>query len=169
MRLSDTIEQFIKLTLMQEATEIELKRNELAEYFRCAPSQINYVLSTRFTPAHGYIIESRRGGGGGIHIYRIVQEGQNPLLQIEQELEQPTDELTASHLIQQLCENGLIDKSQAALMQAAVSREALSIPLPTEMKDALRSHILRQMLHEVSKQQSKRPLPETTTYELTTL
>ena len=50
MRLSDTIEQFIKTMLVEETQEIELKRNELAEYFNCAPSQINYVLSTRFTP-----------------------------------------------------------------------------------------------------------------------
>ena len=57
MRLSDTIEQFIKTMLVEETQEIELKRNELAEYFNCAPSQINYVLSTRFTPDHGYIIE----------------------------------------------------------------------------------------------------------------
>lgn len=57
MRLSDTIESFIKQLLSQDETEVELKRNELAEYFGCAPSQINYVLATRFTPDHGYVIE----------------------------------------------------------------------------------------------------------------
>ena len=67
MRLSDTIESFIKELLSQDETEVELKRNELAEYFGCAPSQINYVLATRFTPDHGYVIESRRGGGGYSH------------------------------------------------------------------------------------------------------
>ena len=51
--------------MTQDENEIELKRNELAEYFNCAPSQINYVLATRFTPDHGYLIQSRRGGGGG--------------------------------------------------------------------------------------------------------
>ena len=64
MRLSDSIESFIKTLLSQDETEVELKRNELAEYFGCAPSQINYVLATRFTLDDGYIIESRRGGGG---------------------------------------------------------------------------------------------------------
>ncbi len=63
MRLSDAIEEFIKELWEHDEAEVELKRNELAEYFRCAPSQINYVLSTRFTPDHGYAIESRRGGG----------------------------------------------------------------------------------------------------------
>ena len=62
--LSDSIEAFIKTLLEDENREIELRRNELAEHFQCAPSQINYVLATRFTPDHGYVIESRRGGGG---------------------------------------------------------------------------------------------------------
>ena len=77
MRLSDTIEEFIKTMMAQDEQEIELKRNELAEYFSCAPSQINYVLSTRFTPDHGYIIESRRGGGGCIRVIRLRQESEN--------------------------------------------------------------------------------------------
>ena len=55
MRLSDSIESFIKTMLNEESTEVELKRNELAEYFGCAPSQINYVLATRFSPDHGYL------------------------------------------------------------------------------------------------------------------
>ena len=71
MRLSDTIEDFIKMLLSQEEREVELKRNELAEYFGCAPSQINYVLATRFTPDHGYVIESRRGGGGYRNVSKI--------------------------------------------------------------------------------------------------
>ena len=80
MRLSDTIESFIKELLSQNETEVELKRNELAEYFGCAPSQINYVLATRFTPDHGYVIESRRGGGGYIRIMRVVKSGSQHLL-----------------------------------------------------------------------------------------
>ena len=62
-QLSDNIEHFIK-ELMCDDTHIELRRNELAQHFGCAPSQINYVLATRFSVDHGYIIESRRGGGG---------------------------------------------------------------------------------------------------------
>lgn len=62
--LSDSIEDFIKALMEDEQDQqqaIELRRNELAEHFQCAPSQINYVLATRFTPDHGYVIESRRG------------------------------------------------------------------------------------------------------------
>ena len=74
MRLSDTIEQFIKNMISEEPqAEVDLKRNELAAYFHCAPSQINYVLSTRFTPDHGYVTSSQRGGGGYIRIVRIVR------------------------------------------------------------------------------------------------
>ena len=80
MRLSDSIESFIKTLITQEEPEVELKRNELAEYFGCAPSQINYVLATRFSPDHGYIIESRRGGGGYIRIVRVVQSGSQRLM-----------------------------------------------------------------------------------------
>ncbi len=74
MRLSDTIEQFIKDMISEEPqAEVDLKRNELAAYFHCAPSQINYVLSTRFTPDPGYVTSSQRGGGGYIRIVRIVR------------------------------------------------------------------------------------------------
>ena len=75
MRLSDSIESFIKTMLNDDSAEVELKRNELAEYFQCAPSQINYVLATRFSPDHGYVTESRRGGGGYIRIVRVVESG----------------------------------------------------------------------------------------------
>ena len=103
MRLSDAIEQFIKTMLTQEAPEVELKRNELAEYFNCAPSQINYVLATRFTPDHGYIIESRRGGGGYIRIFRMAQDTSEQLIYLlNQRVGDSIDALAASHLVQQL-------------------------------------------------------------------
>ena len=70
MRMSDIIEKFIK-ELFNEKDSIEIQRNELAEYFNCVPSQINYVISTRFSPERGYYVESRRGGGGNIKIKRI--------------------------------------------------------------------------------------------------
>ena len=62
LRITDEIENFIKELLNDEDEYIEIQRNELAEYFKCVPSQINYVISTRFTPSHGYYVESRRGG-----------------------------------------------------------------------------------------------------------
>ena len=152
MRLSDAIEQFIKTMLTQEAPEVELKRNELAEYFNCAPSQINYVLATRFTPDHGYIIESRRGGGGYIRIFRMAQDTSEQLIYLlNQRVGDSIDALAASHLVQQLRERELVTDGEAAMMNAALSPQALSLPLPAEMKDALRARILKNMLLEVAR------------------
>lgn len=149
MRLSDAIEQFIKTMLTQEASEVELKRNELAEYFGCAPSQINYVLSTRFTPDHGYLIESRRGGGGYIRIFRMQQDsGEQLLYLINERIGDAIDHLSATHLIQQLAEREMISLREARLMNAAISPRALSLPLSTEMKNAQRARILKSMLLE---------------------
>ncbi len=152
MRLSDAIEQFIKAMLAEDEQEIELKRNELAEYFNCAPSQINYVLATRFTPDHGYIIESRRGGGGYIRIFRMEQDTSEQLLHyLNERVGDSIGALEASHLVLQLKERGLTEPLESALMQAAVSSQALSLPIPTTMKDALRARILKTMLLEIAR------------------
>ena len=152
MRLSDAIEQFIKTMLTQEAPEVELKRNELAEYFNCAPSQINYVLATRFTPDHGYIIDSRRGGGGYIRIFRMAQDTSEQLIYLlNQRVGDSIDALAASHLVQQLREREVVTDGEAAMMNAALSPQALSLPLSAEMKDALRARILKNMLLEVAR------------------
>ena len=71
MNLSDVIEEYIKKAIEQEE-EVELKRSELAQIFNCVPSQINYVISTRFIPELGFYVESRRGGNGYIRISRIT-------------------------------------------------------------------------------------------------
>ena len=147
MRLSDAIEQFIKTMLTQEAPEVEL-----AQHFGCAPSQINYVLATRFTPDHGYIIESRRGGGGYIRIFRMAQDTSEHLLYLlHQRVGDSIDALAASHLVQQLQEREVVTKGEAAMMNAALSPQALSLPLSAEMKDALRARILKNMLLEVAR------------------
>lgn len=161
MRLSDSIEQFIKAMLIQDEYDVELKRNELAEYFGCAPSQINYVLSTRFTPDHGYIIESRRGGGGCIRIFRMRQDTSARLSYMRnQRIGDSIDALTASHLIQQLQEQEVITANEAALMNAAVSEQALSLPLTTELKDALRAKVFKRMLIEVAHNQRSKQTEE---------
>ena len=152
MRLSDSIEQFIKTMLTQEEQEVELKRNELAEYFGCAPSQINYVLATRFTPDHGYIIESRRGGGGYIRIFRMQQDtGKQLVYLLNERIGDSISALSANHLIQQLQEREIVTANEAALMIAAVSAQSLSLPLPEALKDALRAKILKSMLMEAAR------------------
>lgn len=153
MRLSDSIETFIKTLLTQEEPEVELKRNELAEYFGCAPSQINYVLATRFSPDHGYIIESRRGGGGYIRIVRVVQTGAQRLIYlINERIGEAIAEPDAVRLIAQLRDQQLLTQQEAEIMRAAVSAQALSIPIPDQIKDAVRARTLKAMLTTVARQ-----------------
>lgn len=153
MRLSDSIESFIKTLITQEEPEVELKRNELAEYFGCAPSQINYVLATRFSPDHGYIIESRRGGGGYIRIVRVVQTGGQRLMYLANErIGEAISEAEAVRLIHQLAEQKLVTLQEAEIMRAAVSAQALSIPIPDALKAALRARTLRTMVMTIARQ-----------------
>ena len=158
MRLSDSIESFIKTLLSQEETEVELKRNELAEYFGCAPSQINYVLATRFTLDDGYVIESRRGGGGYIRIVRVVESGPQRLSYlINERIGSAITEEEAGRLIGQLAEQQVITAQEADIMRAAVSGQTMAIPVPDQMKDALRARCLKNMLTAVARQ--NRALP----------
>ena len=147
MRLSDTIESFIKAMLQEDQPEVELKRNELAEYFHCAPSQINYVLATRFTPDHGYAISSQRGGGGYIRIVRVRQStGDHLTYLLTERIGDRLDAQTAQLLCQQLAERKALSLQEAEMIAAAVSPQALSAPVPENVKDALRAKIFKCML-----------------------
>ncbi len=148
-QLSDSIEQFIK-ELMSEDAHIELRRNELAQHFGCAPSQINYVLATRFSVDHGYIIESRRGGGGYVRIVRMQTRGeQNMLETLLQRVGNSVNEETANAIISNLYERKVVTKNEALLMKSAVSRNALALPISA--KDVLRAAVFRNMLMQVFK------------------
>lgn len=158
--LCDTIEAFIKELMEEERSQIELKRNELAEYFRCAPSQINYVLATRFTPDHGYLIESRRGGGGYIRIIRVTisDQGEQLLQLINRRLATPVAENEAQAIIDGLRQQGVVDAGEARLMRAAVGAGAIALPI--NIKDALRADILRAMLLTLVRQEQEQPQTE---------
>ena len=135
--LSDSIEQFIK-SLMDEYDEmIEIQRNELADYFSCAPSQINYVLATRFSPEKGYLIESRRGGGGYIKLVKINPDKSEHILSL-------ISEKLKSGSISKKDAEELIEEKQEKLMMAAISDKAIHIP--SNIKDNLRASILKEML-----------------------
>lgn len=147
MRISDSIERFIKQMLGDDSPEIELRRNELADYFGCAPSQINYVLATRFSPDQGYLTESRRGGGGYIRIVRIMQDDREQLMMLFRErIGDALTEEDASRILTALKERGMISEEEGALMAAAVSGKALSVPVSSEIKAALRARMMKSML-----------------------
>ena len=147
MRISDSIEQFIKEMLGEDSPEVELKRNELAEYFGCAPSQINYVLATRFSPSQGYLTESRRGGGGYIRIVRVVETGpQKMAYLVRDRIGDQLSEEEAQRIIAHLKDSGMAEPEEAGMMSAALSARALAVPLSPEMKAALRARILKTMI-----------------------
>ncbi|MCR5297663.1 MAG: CtsR family transcriptional regulator [Clostridiales bacterium] len=151
MRLSDSIESFIKTMLDEESAEVELKRNELAEYFGCAPSQINYVLATRFSPDHGYLIESRRGGGGYIRIVRIVQTGSQRLMYLANErIGDSLTEEECARLISQLREQQIVTADEAGLMASALSARAMAVPIPDALKNAMRARMMKSMLMTIA-------------------
>ena len=156
MRLSDTIESFINAMIQEDTPEVELKRNELAEYFHCAPSQINYVLATRFTPDHGYVTSSQRGGGGFIRIVRVRQSGGDHLnYLLNERIGDSLDAQSAQVLCGQLAERKVVTPAEAQMMAAAVSPQALSVPMPEAMKDALLAKIFKCMLLSVMQQEAR--------------
>ena len=156
MRLSDTIENFIKAMMQEEQREVEIKRNELAEYFHCAPSQINYVLSTRFTPDHGYVTSSQRGGGGYIRIVQVRRSAQDQLSYLLNErIGNDIDAQSAQILCRQLAQSGVVSLTDAQLMAAAVSPGAFSVPMPEQVKNALRAKILRAMLLSIAQRRGE--------------
>ncbi|ALS26140.1 CtsR family transcriptional regulator [Paenibacillus cisolokensis] len=144
--ISDLIEQHLK-QLLQESPNgaVEIQRNELADKFSCVPSQINYVISTRFTLEKGYMVESKRGGGGYIRIQRVELPALKAIQgYISQTIGERIDQNAAEGLIYQLEQAQLITKREANLLKAAVSREAILLKLP--LRDEIRARILKSML-----------------------
>ena len=145
MKISDTIENFIR-ELFEDEQSIELKRNELASYFNCVPSQINYVLTTRFTTERGYIVESRRGGGGHIKITRIAMERNDTIRHVINSIGSSIDVMTIEAIVNTLYVNEIIKPSEAKLIMTACSNNALS-PVPDGyLKNQVRASIFKNLL-----------------------
>ncbi|MBQ3762248.1 MAG: CtsR family transcriptional regulator [Clostridia bacterium] len=146
--LSDAIERFIK-DLLTDDTRVELKRNELAQYFGCANSQINYVLATRFSVDRGYLVESRRGGSGYVRVIRISASDVELLGSLLQRIGGEIGEENAKAIILRLYELHVVDVNEARLMQAAVSAEAISLPISS--KDMIRASVLKSLVVQAFK------------------
>ncbi len=147
-RLSNVIAEFLQ-EMMEETQDgmIEIQRNVLAQHFDCSPSQINYVLQTRFTPYRGYYIESRRGGGGFIRIVKVAMD-QNDADYAKLLMDTIGDSITkdkARHIIDGLREEGLITDREARIMLAAVSDRAINC-VGELQKNNLRARILQNVL-----------------------
>ena len=142
--ISDIIEQFI-LNTLGEDKNIDISRNELASFFSCAPSQINYVLETRFTPDKGFLKESRRGGGGYIKLTRIPIEEDSYVNNLV--LESIGEALTfkrASHILEKLVYEKILTEREAGIVKAAISDDSLAMPFA--IKDKVRAKAFKNML-----------------------
>lgn len=148
--ISDVIEQHLK-RILQESPHgaIEIQRSELADLFQCVPSQINYVINTRFTIEKGYIVESKRGGGGYIRIRKvqIVSKSKLQELLTEELIGESITQGVGFAIIDRLFEEGLINARESALMKIATSRNVLTVE--TNIRDRLRANILKQMIASV--------------------
>ena len=143
MRVSDIIEEFIK-ELFNNEEEIEIQRNDLAQKFNCVPSQINYVIATRFKPSQGYYVESRRGGGGHITIKKVSNTKSDYIMHIIENIGEAMQNSEAEILISDFLTYGLVNEKEAKLLRVATSDNVLDIP--KEYKDKLRESIFKNML-----------------------
>lgn len=123
----------------------EIRRNELAETIGCVPSQINYVITSRFTPEQGYIVESRRGGGGYIRITRVSMDKHSAIMHIINSIGESIDAKSAQGLIGELLKRSIITVQTAKLLTAAVTDRPYR-DIPQEYRDTVRAGIFKSLL-----------------------
>ena len=146
MRISDLVSQRI-LELLQASDNgmAEIRRNDLAEQIGCVPSQINYVLTSRFTPEQGYLVESRRGGGGYIRITRVRIDRSSALMHLVNAIGDRLDGQAARLMLDNLLHQQLLDPRAHALMRAAMD-DACYRAVDRTQRDAVRASVLKHML-----------------------
>lgn len=145
MGTTDMIANFIIDALESAGGMAELQRSNLAEKFRCVPSQINYVISTRFSPEHGYIVESRRGGGGFIRITRVQASPQRLIMHTVNSVGDSLDLRTAAAFVSNMLGSDALDEKSAGLIMTAISDNSLR-PISPEHRDLVRASIFKQLL-----------------------
>ncbi|WP_001244567.1 transcriptional regulator CtsR [Bacillus anthracis] len=144
--ISDIIEQYLKQVIdLSNNNVIEIKRNEIADRFECVPSQINYVINTRFTLERGFVVESKRGGGGYIRIIKVkLYDDIDIIDQMLHMIDHSVAQGNAESMIIRLIEEGIITNREAKLMLSVLDRSVLSMDVPS--RDELRARILCAML-----------------------
>lgn len=143
MRLSELIEEYIK-EMFKDDDFVEFGRNDLAQYFNCVPSQINYVISTRFSPERGYYVESKRGGGGNIKIKRVDISKNNYITHLVNSLNKSLTQQDAEIIINNMFDYKIIDKNTAKLLKIISNDKVLG--LPVELRDEVRTRIFKNVI-----------------------
>ena len=142
--MSDLIESYLKNVLHKNET-VEIRRSEIADQFNCVPSQINYVINTRFTIQQGYVVESKRGGGGYIRIMKVnLVDEMDILNELGNLIPEELSEREGNHLLQNLYENKLITKREAQMMSLMMEKDTF----PTNVKNAaeVRSNMMKKLI-----------------------
>lgn len=145
--MSDIIEAYIKKILNAEE-QVEIRRNEMADRFNCVPSQINYVINTRFTQQQGYLVESKRGGGGYIRIIKVKLLDQAELL--DKLISIVGDSITqkdAYAITQNLYNRKVITKREGNLMLAVLNKSVLHYA--GEHEKEMRALLLKSLLNSM--------------------
>lgn len=146
MGISDLIAGFLQDCLDETGDGVlEVQRGELAEKFNCVPSQINYVMSTRFSPERGYIVESRRGGNGYIRITRVRVDRETLLMHVINSLGDRVDLPSARAILGNLAEAGALTEDLARTLLTAVGDKALGA-VPRDLRDQVRADVLKNVL-----------------------
>lgn len=145
MGMSDMIAQFIYDMLDESEGALELQRQDLARQFNVVPSQINYVLSSRFKPEQGYVIESRRGGGGYIRIYRVERDTSNTIMHIVNAIGDSIDYTAAARYLNNMSDYDMLEKQTARIIAAAISENSLS-DVDKSLRNRVRATILKNIL-----------------------
>ena len=143
--ISDVIASFIQSALDETDGVVELQRSDLAQRFNCVPSQINYVMSTRFSPEHGYIVESRRGGNGYIRITRVRADRKTLLMHVINSIGDELDAASARAIVQNLVEGNAISAEAGQSLLAGTGDRALR-RVDRAYRDMLRADIFKQVL-----------------------
>ena len=148
MNMSDIIEKMLIDMLKEQDGSVEIQRNTLAGELNCVPSQINYVIQTRFTPERGYIIESRRGGGGGVRIRAVKTDRSTYPMHIVNAVGNTLSYRTAAVFVQNLLDYECITPREAHIILGAVNDKVL--PFTADIRDTVRARIFKSMLTSIA-------------------
>jgi transcriptional regulator CtsR len=146
--ISDIIEAYLK-QILADSEKVEIRRAEIADLFNCVPSQINYVIKTRFTIQRGYLVQSKRGGGGYIRIEKVNLLDNRDMLDTLIELIGSTiTQRDALAIVQKLYEEDFVTRQEANLTLAAISHDALAVN-DRHLENALRASVLTSILNHL--------------------
>ena len=146
--ISDIIEKFIK-DLMEDSDTVQIQRNELASLFNCAPYQINYVLTTRFSREKGYEVQSKKGGGGYVKIDKVAKLNKEQVLYIlHKKIDKEITYIQSKVIIKWLLDINLINNRESKIILCAIDDKSLNTPI-RGLNDILRAKVLKNIIEEL--------------------